>query len=254
MKSLMKPVLPALMIVLSSTSAHATPAYLSALGTVSATTVTVTPRIDGELISVNFKEGELVQKGQLLAKIDGTPYRLQLLEAQGRLAGDQAQLDAAVAKQSSPPAQRQNEIAQLKDILQIDQAKVELAQRQLSYADVTAPITGVAGFRLVDAGNFVHSGERLVVINQPQPIAVVFSIPQDVLPEILGRLRAGDSPTVVLWNRQDTKRIATGRMDAVDNQIDLTTGTVKLKAAFENKNGALFPNEFVNVRLFLNTQ
>jgi membrane fusion protein, multidrug efflux system len=254
MKSIVKVVLPALVIMLSGTSAHATSAYISALGTVSATTVTVTPRIDGELISVTFKEGKLVQKGQLLAKIDGTPYRLQLLEAQGRLAEDQAQLDAAVARQSSPPAQRQDEITQLKDILQIDQAKVELAQRQLSYADVTAPITGVAGFRLVDAGNFVHAGERLVVINQPQPIAVVFSIPQDVLPEILGRLRAGDGPTVTLWNRQDTKRIAAGRVDAVDNQIDPATGTVKLKATFENEDGALFPNEFVNVRLLLNTQ
>jgi multidrug efflux system membrane fusion protein len=106
----------------------------------------------------------------------------------------------------------------------------------------------------VDVGNFVHSGERLVVINQPQPIAVVFSVPQDVLPEILKRLRTGESWTVELWNRQGTERIATGRMDAVDNQIDPTTGAVKLKAMFENKNGALFPNDFVNVRLFLNTQ
>jgi multidrug efflux system membrane fusion protein len=250
MKAIMKPVLSALLIVLSCTSAHATPAYLSALGTVSATTVTVTSRLDGQLISVNFKEGQLVQEGQLLAKIDGAVYRLQLLEAQSRLALDQTQLDAATAKQDSPPAQ----IAQLKDILQIDRAKVELAQRQLSYADVAAPITGVAGFRLVDVGNFVHSGERLVVINQPQPIAVVFSVPQDVLPEILKRLRTGESWTVELWNRQGTERIATGRMDAVDNQIDPTTGAVKLKAMFENKNGALFPNDFVNVRLFLNTQ
>ncbi|MBU6299546.1 MAG: efflux RND transporter periplasmic adaptor subunit [Alphaproteobacteria bacterium] len=240
MKAMMKPVLPAVLIVLSCTSAQAAPAYLSALGTVSATTVSVTSRLDGELISVNFKEGEAVQKGQLLAKIDGSLYRLQVQEAQSRLAWEKKQIEQGLSNRT--------------DVLEIDQAELELAQRQLSYADVTAPITGVAGFRLVDAGNFVHSGEPLVVIVQPQPIAVVFGMPQDVLPEILERLRAGDSPTVVLWNREGTKRIATGHLDAVDNQIDPTTGTVKLKATFENKDGALFPNEFVNVRLFLNTQ
>ncbi|MGB8602359.1 MAG: efflux RND transporter periplasmic adaptor subunit [Rhizomicrobium sp.] len=250
MKAILKPVLPALLIVLSCISAHATPAYLSALGTVRATTVTVTSRLDGQLISVNFKEGQLIQEGQLLAKIDEPLYRLQLQEAQSRVAWDQTQLDAATARQDTPPVQ----IAQLKDILQIDRAKVELAQRQLSYADITAPITGVAGFRLVDVGNFVHSGEGLVVINQPQPIAVVFSVPQEVLPTILERIRTGESPVVELWNRQGTEKIATGRMDAVDNQIDPTTGTVKLKATCKNKDGALFPNAFVNVRLFLNAQ
>jgi RND family efflux transporter MFP subunit len=230
------------------------PAYLPALGIVSATTVTVTPRLDGQLISVNFKEGQLVQKGQLLAKIDEHSYRLQLVEAQRALATDQARLDAAAATQGSPPAQHRRESAQLKAILQTDQAKVEIAQRQLSYARVTAPITGIAGFRLVDVGNFVHSGEPLVVINQRQPIAVLFPISEDYLPEVLARLRAGADPSVVLWDRRHATRIAIGRLGAVDNQIDTQTGTVKLKATFENKNGALFPNEFVNVYLLLNKQ
>jgi multidrug efflux pump subunit AcrA (membrane-fusion protein)/Zn-dependent protease with chaperone function len=233
---------------------HRPPAYLNSLGVVSANTVTVTPRLDGQLISVSFKEGELVQKGQLLAKIDGHPYQPQLVEAQSQLARDQAQLDAAAATQGSTPAQQRDEIAQLKAILQTDQAKVEIARRQLLYADVTAPITGVVGFRLVDAGNFVHSGEGLVVINQLQPIAVLFNIQEDYLPEVLARLRTGANPSVVLWNRTFTKRIVVGRLVAVDNQIDTTTGTVKLKATFENKNGALFPGEFVNVRLLLKTR
>jgi membrane fusion protein, multidrug efflux system len=130
---------------------------------------------------------------------------------------------------------------------------LETAQRQLSYADVTAPITGIVGFRLVDVGNFVHAGERLVVINQLQPIAVLFTIPEDDLPEVRARLDAGANPTVALSDRGSMKRIATGRLIAADNQIDTTSGTVTLKATFENKDGALFPNQFVNVRLFLNT-
>ncbi len=117
-----------------------------------------------------------------------------------------------------------------------------------------APASGVAGFRLVDAGNCVHAGAPLVVIVQPQPIAVVFGVPQDMLPVILKRLKAGDSPAVELWNREGTKKIAAGHLGAVDNQIDPATGTVKLKAIFANKNGALFPNALVNVRLMLETE
>lgn len=219
--------------------------YVPALGIVSATSVTVTPRLDGQLIAVDFKEGNLVQRGQLLASIDKNPYRLQLAAAQRDLARDQAQLDAAGAAQGSA-------VAQLRAVVQADQAKVETAERQLSYADIAAPITGIAGFRMVDVGNFVHSGEGLVVINQLRPITVLFSIQEDYLPEVLARLKAGANPTVVLSNRDGgTKVLATGRLIAVDNQIDTSTGTVKLKAVFENRDGALFPNEFVNVRLLL---
>jgi len=220
------------------------PGYLMGLGTVTANTVAVTPRVDGQLVAVNFKEGKLVQKGQLLASIDGSPYRLQLATAQRELSRVQAQLDAAGATRGS-------EVAQLRAVIQTDQANVETAQRQLSYADVTAPITGIVGFRLVDVGNFVHAGERLVVINQLQPIAVLFSIPEDRLPDVRARLETGASPTVVLSARNDQKRIGIARLVAVDNLIDTTTGTVTLKAVFDNKDGTLFPGQFVNVRLLL---
>lgn len=240
MKAIMKPVLPALLIALSCTSVHADTAYLSSLGTVSATTVAVTSRFDGDLIAVNFKEGETVQKGQLLAKLDGSVYRIQLQEVQSRLAWEKKQIAEGVSDRI--------------DNLEVYQAELELAQRRLSDADVTAPVAGVAGFQLVEVGNFVHAGEPLVVIVQPQPIAVVFGIPQDVLPVILQRLKTGDHPAVEVWDRGGTKKIATGHLGAVDNQIDPATGTVKLKATFENKDGALFPNAAVVVRLFLNSQ
>ncbi len=221
------------------------PAYLVGLGTVTATSVAVTPRLEGQLTAVNFKEGSLVQKGQLLGSIDASPYRLQLAQAQRDLVTDQAQRDA-------PGAVRGAALAQLTARVQSDQARVDTAQRHLAAAGVTAPITGIAGFRLVDAGNFVHPGDRLVVINQLQPIAVLFNIQEDSLPDVLARLKSGALPTVVLSNRDGgTKTIATGHLVAADNQIDTTTGTVTLKATFENKDGALFPNQFVNVRLLL---
>ena len=174
------------------------------------------------------------------------------MAAQRELARDQAQLDAAGTTQGSARVQEHDAIAQLRARVQTDRVRLETAERQLSYASVTAPITGIAGFRLVDVGNFVHSGERLVVINQLQPIAVLFSIPEDYLPEVRTVLEAGANPTVVLSNRDgSTKIIATGRLVAADNQIDTQTATVTLKASFENKDGALFPNEFVNVRLLV---
>jgi len=250
MLSASKAILPALAFSLLCVSAQAAPAYLSALGAVSVSSAVVVPRIDGQLLSVNFKEGELVQKDQPLAKIDGTAYRLKFQEAQSRLARDQAQLDAAKQKAKPEPA----ELESLKAALQMDQAKVALAQQELSYAEVTAPVTGVAGFRLVDAGNFVHAGDRLVVLNQLQPIAVVFTIPQDVLPEVLAQFKSNKSVAVEIWDRQSTKKIAAGRLEAIDNQIDPATGTVKLKAGVENTNGLLFPNEIVVVRLAVNAQ
>jgi RND family efflux transporter MFP subunit len=223
------------------------------LGTVTANTVVVTPRVEGQLISVNFKEGGLVQEGQVLASIDAKPYRLQLEAAQGLLARDQEQLAATAAQGSQE--QQGSAIAQLRAAMEVDQAKVEIAKRQLSYAEVTAPITGIAGFRLVDAGNIVHSGDRLAVIAQLQPISVLFNIQQDDLPEVLARLKAGANPTVVLFNRDGgDKKLAIGRLVAADNQIDMQSGTVTLKATFDNNDGALFPNQFVLVRLLLKGQ
>jgi multidrug efflux system membrane fusion protein len=223
------------------------------LGTVTANTVVVTPRVDGQLIAVNFKEGGLVQEGQVVASIDPKPYRQQLAVAQWLLARDQEQLAAAAAQGSQE--QQGAAVAQLRAAMEADQAKVEIAKRQVSYAEVTSPITGIAGLRLVDAGNVVHPGDRLVVIAQLQPIAVLFTIPEDDLPEVLARLKAGAHPTVVLSGRDGgTKKLAIGRLVAVDNQIDAQTGTVTLKATFDNSDGALFPNQFVSVRLLLEPQ
>ena len=224
--------------------------YLVALGTVTANTVVVTPRLDGQLIAVNFKEGGMVRKGQLLASIDAKPYRLQLAAAQGLLTRDQGRLAAAAAQASQE--QQRDALAQLRAVVEADQAKVETATRQLSYAEITAPLTGLAGFRQVDVGNIVHAGDHLVAINQLQPIAVLFNIQQDALPRILARLNMGVHPTVVLLNRDGgTRVLATGHLIAADNQIDSQSGTVTLKATFDNNDGALFPNQFVNVRLLL---
>jgi membrane fusion protein, multidrug efflux system len=147
-------------------------------------------------------------------------------------------------------------LEQLKGTVKIDQAKLSDAQLQLTYTKVTAPITGVAGLRLVDPGNIVHATDAtgIVIISKLQPISVLFSIPEDALPEALARLRQGASPRVEAWDRTNSAKLATGRLTAVDNQIDQDTGTAKLKAEFENKDGALFPGQFINVRLFLNSQ
>ena len=222
----------------------APPAYLTALGNVTpSATVTVKPRIDGELLSVNFKEGEPVQAGQLLATIDSSPYRLQLLRAQSQLEEHQAQL-AMMQGRSAP---------QLEAMVRADQADLESAKLRLSYTQVVAPISGVAGLRMMDPGNLVSSSNSpgIVVITQVQPIAVIFTVSEDQLPRILARLKAGASLTAEAWNRDDTKKLATGRVTAVDNLIDTVTGTAKVKAMFDNRNGVLFPNQFVNVRLLL---
>jgi multidrug efflux system membrane fusion protein len=182
-------------------------------------------------MSVSFKEGDVVQAGQLLASIDARPYEIQLAQAEGQLAQDQA--------------------AGLEPRLKADRANVESAQLQLTYAHVTAPITGVAGLRLIDPGNIVHAADTtgIVIITQLQPIGVIFNVAEDRLPRVRALLREDASPVVEAWNREYTRRVATGRLTAVDNQIDPATGTAKLKAMFENADGALFPNQFVNVRL-----
>ena len=228
------------------------PAYLTALGNVVATSVTVRPRIEGQLRTVTFKEGELVQAGQVLATIDPQVYELQLVEAESRLAGEQARLAEAeqgVKSRLINPAA----IPQLKSGVEAAQANVERVKLQMSYTQIRAPITGIIGFRQVDPGNMVHPNDAggLAVINQLQPISVVFTLPEDNLPQVLGLLRQGANVPVEAWSRDASRRYATGRLAAVDNQIDLNTGTVKLKATFDNKDSALFPNQFVIVHLNL---
>jgi multidrug efflux system membrane fusion protein len=216
------------------------PAYLDGLGTVTAYTVTVKPRIDGQLMSVSFKEGDVVQEGQVLVSIDPRPYQIQLAQAEGQLAQDQG--FPAVNLEDGK--------------IKSDRAAVDNAKLQLSYAQIRAPITGTAGLRLVDPGNVVHAGEPsgIVIITQLQPIWVLFDVAEDEVPRVLARLRQGANMRVEAWSRDNTVKIATGQLIAVDNQIDPKTGTVKLKAAFDNKDRALFPNQFVNVRLLLKTQ
>ena len=188
----------------------------------------------------------------MLASIDPRPYEIQLAQAEGQLARDEAQL---VDAQSALPKQPLT-IAQLEGSIKVDRANVDNAKLQLTYAQVTAPIAGVVGLRLVDPGNIVHASDAtgIVIIAQSQPIAVLFNIPDDSLPEVLARLREGASVPVDAWSRDYSRKIAIGRLTAVDDRIDQTTGTAKLKAVFDNKDGALFPNQFVNIRLFLNSR
>jgi RND family efflux transporter MFP subunit len=222
------------------------------LGLVAAYTVTIKPRVDGELMSVNFKEGELVKTGQMLAQIDPRPFQLQMSEAEGQLARDQARLaEARLTQNTTSKQQFDTQIAQVEGNIRSDQAKVDSAKLQLTYANITSPITGVAGLRLVDPGNMIRASDTtgIVVINQLQPISVVFNLAEDSLPQVLARLRGGATLSAEAWSRDLTMRFATGRLTALDNEIDASNGTAKLKAEFENKDYALFPNQFVNVRL-----
>jgi len=219
------------------------------------------------LLSVNFKEGQMVQAGQLLATIDQRPYEPAVAEAESQIAQDQATLANAqdelaryrksAALGAIGPEQLNDpstKVAQLQAKLKADRANLAQAQLTLSYTRIVSPISGVAGLRLVDPGNVVHASDAggIVVITQLQPIAVLFTIPEDDLPQVRTRLAQAGSLPVEAWNRADTARIATGRLIAIDNQIDSETGTAKLKAEFDNQDGVLFPNQFVNVRLFLN--
>jgi len=242
---------------------------INALGTVtSLATVTIRSQISGYLMNVAFKEGDIVKKGDLLAEIDSRPYQLALSQAEGALKRDQAMLQSAqldlerytnLSKTNAIPRQQVDQQAALVQQDQgnviADQAQIDTAKLNITYCHIVAPVSGRLGLRQVDQGNYVTPGDTngLVVITQLSPISVVFTTAEDNLPPILKRLKDGATLPVTAYDRSGATKLATGTLLTLDNQIDTTTGTLKLRAQFENTDGNLFPNQFVNVELLVDT-
>jgi membrane fusion protein, multidrug efflux system len=245
------------------------PVHLVGLGTVTPlNTVTVRSRVDGQLLTVNYKEGQLVHEGDVLAQIDPRPFQVQLTQAEGQQAKDRAALQNSQADLARFEALQQAGVLPVQQLdaqratvrqnqasLESDQGAIDAAKLNITYARITAPISGRVGLRLVDPGNMVHASDAngIVVITQLEPITVVFSLPADRLPQVLAGFRAGKTLPVAAFDRDMRTQLAAGTLSAVDNQIDPTTGTVKLRATFPNQNGALFPNQFVNASLLVDT-
>jgi membrane fusion protein, multidrug efflux system len=260
---------PALPVVASAATKGDVGVYLTGLGTVTPmNTVTVRSRVDGELVDVAFREGQIVRRGDVLARIDPRPFQVQLTQAEGQAAKDDASLrnaridlqryQALIAQDAIPRQQLDTQAAavdQFVGAVKSDQAQIDSARLNLDYSRITAPLTGRIGLRLVDPGNIVHASDQngLAVITEVSPIAVIFTIPQDSLPLVLQQLRAGRQLTVEAYNRDLNTKLAAGSLLTVDNEIDPATGTVKLKAVFENADDALYANQFVNARLLADT-
>jgi multidrug efflux system membrane fusion protein len=232
-------------------------------------TVAIKARVDGQLVRINFREGQAIKEGEVLAEIDPRPFQVQLDQAKGQLARDEALLANArldldryrglLAKDSIAKQQvdaQESLVRQTDGVVKTDRAQAASAQLQLDFTRITAPVSGRLGLRQLDVGNMIHGSDTngLVVITQTQPINVVFAIPADNIAAVVPRLRAGQPLSVDAFDRDGKTRLASGRLLTVDNQIDVTTGTVKLKAEFANSDDKLFPNQFVNARLRVETR
>lgn len=259
----------AIPVAVASAEKRDVPVYLTGLGSVQAyNTVSLKSRVDGQIVQIAFKEGQFVKQGDLLMVIDPRPYQVALEQAQAALARDQAQLmnaqldlnryqglvkDGVISQQQFDSQHAL--VSQLQGTVQSDQAAIDNAKLQLVYTRITAPVSGRIGLRLVDIGNMVHATDTnpLLVVTQLQPISIVFTLPEDVLPSVAQHMKGGPLE-VDAYSRDDLTKLGTGKLLTIDNQIDPATGTGKLKANFDNPDNALWPNQFVNAHLLLETQ